>query len=151
MQAPHLRSDNHGALRYLGQGLAPDAVPVAVPAPDVDTWHLGAHPDVVARLWEVLNAALPTDARCLVAGGAALVDPASGLILAAALGTRYALRLTGRPLAEALAAGLATVHLFSTVGRTLDLEETFGPGWVFGAWDDREAAWLAESHAGANL
>ena len=151
MQAPHLRGENHGALRYLGQGLPPADVPVAVPAPDVDTWRLGAHPDVVARLWEVLNAALPADARCLVAGGATLVHPTSGVILAAALGTQYALRLAGDGLAAALAAGYRTVHVFSTVGRTLDLVSTFGPGWVFGAWDDREAAWLGESFGAANL
>lgn len=138
-------------LRYLGQGAQPVSVPVEPPPPGIDTWRLGAHPDLVERLWTALNAVLPTDSRYLVAGGAALVHPASGLILAVALGTQYALRLTGDGLAAALAAGYETSHEFRTVGRTLDLASTFGRGWVFGRHDSREGEWLAESYAAANL
>jgi hypothetical protein len=87
---------------------------------------------------------LPADCRFLVADTAALVEPESGLILAVALGTQYALRLTGEGLASALESGYETRHEFRTVGRTLDLAATFGPGWVFGRYDPPEAAWLLE-------
>jgi hypothetical protein len=151
MRAPHELPVNGGVLRYLGQGLDPAVVPVVRPGPDVDTWRLGAHPGVVARLWTDLNGALPADARFLVAGGAALVHPRVGVVLAAALGTSYALRLSGDGEREALSSGFATTHAFTTVGRVLDLAEAFGPGWVFGRFDDREPAWLVEAYRSANL
>lgn len=139
---------NAGLLRYLGRADA-QRVPVARPSPDTDTWRLGAHPDIVQHLWERLNAALPADGRFLVADTAALVDPDSGLILAVALGTQYALRLTGEGLLRALEAGHETSHEFATVGRTLDLGAAFGPGWVFGRSDPREGEWLRETVAAA--
>jgi len=143
--------ENRGVLDYLGDGLPLAAVRVEEPAPDVDRWALGAHPDIVERLWDGLNGALPASARALVAGGPALVHPVSGRILAVALGTQYALWLTGSGLAAAQAAGHATAHEFRSVGRTLDLAERFGPGWVFGDWSAEEGAWLAESYRAANL
>ena len=130
-------------LRYLGRGDKPVDVRLARPGPDTDTWRLGAHPDIVEHLWTRLNAALPVDCRFLVADTAALADPRSGLILAVALGTQYALRLSGEGLVAALDAGYETRHEFRTVGRTLDLEATFGTGWVFGRNDGREGPWLA--------
>jgi hypothetical protein len=142
---------NHGVLTYLGQGVPPGQVPVEPPSPDVDRFHLGAHPDVVAWLWDRLGAALPARGERLVAGGAALIDPNSGVILAAALGTSYAIRLSGVALAAARADGYASAHHFTTVDRTLDLAATFGEGWLFGRFDDREPAWLAESAGAANL
>jgi hypothetical protein len=148
---PHDRSDNAGILRYFAHGTDPLAVEIRPPPPDVDIWRLGAHPDIVQRLWEQLNTSLPADARHLVAGGAALVDPGSGLVVAVALGTQYAIRLTGDGLAAALEAGFETTHEFATVARTLDLAAAFGPGWVFGRYDAREADWLRETVAAANL
>ena len=141
---------NRGVFAYLAPGHEVD-VRVKRPPADVDTWRLGAHPDIVEHLWVRLNASLPTDGRFLVANTAALVDPDSGLVLAVALGTQYAVRLTGAGLSAAKDAGHATVHEFQTVGRTLDLGATFGPGWVFGRYDDREGDWLAETVAAANL
>jgi hypothetical protein len=112
---------------------------------------LGTHPDVVNRPWDELNAGLPDDARFLVGHGPALVHAHSGIVLALALGTQYALRLTDDGRDAALAAGAEVVHAFATSGGTLDLGATFGPGWVFGSWDAREGAWMVESHAAANL
>lgn len=146
-----MRTANRGVLRYLGRGSDPEGVVVERPPDDVDTWRLGAHPDIVEQLWTRLNAALPTDARFLVADTAALVDPDSGLVLAVALGTQYAIRLAGDGLAAAEAAGYETAHEFRTVGRTLDLDRAFGPGWVFGRYGDREPDWLAETVAAPNL
>jgi hypothetical protein len=140
---PILR-ENRGVLGYLAEDGNPAEVRVERPAADVDTWRLGAHPDLVEQLWTRLNAALPSDCRFLVADTVALADPRSGLILAIALGTQYALRLNGSGLAAALEAGYETRHEFRTVGRTLDLAATFGADWVFGRYDPREGEWLRE-------
>ena len=106
---------------------------------------MGTHPEVVDRLWEDLNLALPVDARWLVFDGPALVHPA-GTILAAAMGTQYALRLLPGDRDAAIAAGAEVVHHFQTVGTTLDLTATFGPDWVFGRFHERELGWLAASY-----
>lgn len=145
------RTANEGVLRYLGRGSDPEGVVVERPPGDVDTWRLGAHPDIVEQLWTRLNAALASDARFLVADTAALVDPNTGLVLAVALGTQYAIRLTGAGLTAAEAAGYESIHEFRTVGRRLDLAAAFGPGWVFGRYDDREPGWLAETVSAPNL
>ncbi len=147
---PGSRADNRGVLGYLSGG-DPADVSVIRPGPEVDTWRLGAHPDIVEQLWTRLNAALSADARFLVADTAALLDPDSGLVLAVAIGTRYAIRLTGAGVAAAAEDGFETSHEFATVGRMLDLDVTFGPGWVFGRYDHREGEWLAETVAAANL
>ena len=139
------RAANAGALRYLGHGRPASGAAFGPPPADVDRWHLGTHPDIVERLWDVLNDALPADARWLVFDGPALVHP-QGIILAAGIGTQYALRLLADDLAAAIAAGAELVHHFRTVGTTLDLPATFGPGWVFGHFDEREPAWLLASY-----
>jgi hypothetical protein len=152
MMRPQDLPENGGALRYLAQGPEPaDVAVVAPPSAGADVLHLGAHPDVVEWLWSKLNTALPGDARSLVAGGAALVDRDTGLILAAALGTQYAIRLSGAGLAEARRMGYETSHTFRSVDRTLDLAATFGPGWHFGRFDGREGEWLAETCRAPNL
>ena len=148
---PNTLALNRGPLRYLGQGVPPDQVPIEPPPPDVDRFHLGAHPDVVAWLWDRLGAALPAGGERLVAGGAALIDPKTGVLFGAALGTSYAIRLRGEPLAAAREAGYTSVHTFTSVNRTLDLAASFGVGWLFGRFDDREPEWLAESYSAANL
>lgn len=154
MRSPLAHPDNEGVLRYLADDADP-ADPASVslerPTAATDTWRLGAHPDVVERLWTHMNAAFPVDARHLIGGSAALVHPESGVILAVALGTQYALRLSGRGLAEAERLGYETSHTFRTVGRTLDLAATFGSGWVFGRHGAEESEWMAESYLAANL
>ena len=139
------RAENAGPLRYLAHGRPASEAAFGPPTDDVDRFHLGTHPDVVDRLWDTLNDALPADCRWLVFDGPALVQPASGILLAAGIGTQYALRLLPPSAAAAVAAGAELVHGFRTVGTTLDLPATFGTGWVFGRFDDREAGWLVES------
>jgi hypothetical protein len=144
------RPENAGALLYLAHGRPAAESGFGPPADDVDRRHLGSHPDIVDRLWDALNGVLPVDARWLVFDSPALVHPASGVILATAIGTQYALRLLPEDRAEALLAGAELVHSFRSVGTTLDLPATFGPLWVFGSWDDREPTWLRasfEAHA----
>jgi hypothetical protein len=137
--------ENAGALAYLAHGRSPAEGAFGPPGADVDRWQLGTHPEIVARLWDHLNAALPADARWLVFDGPALVHP-RGVILAAGMGTQYALRLLPARRAEAIAAGAELVHHFRTVGTTLDLPATFGADWVFGRRDAREAEWLLEAY-----
>jgi hypothetical protein len=139
------RAENSGALRYLAHGRPANDAVFGPPPDDVDSRHLGTHPTVVDRLWADLNHALPVDARWLVFDGPALVHP-SGTILAAAMGTQYALRLVPGDRAAAIAAGAELVHHFRTVNATLDLPATFGPEWAFGLWDEREPDWLRASY-----
>lgn len=137
------RPENAGVLAYLGPGRGLAHLPVGQPPEGVDRWHLGTHPDVVERLWDVLDAALPESGRCVMYGSPALVHPASGVVVAVGIGTQYALRLLPDDRASAIEAGAEVVHTFQTSGGTLDLAAAFGPDWVFGAFDDREPAWLA--------
>ena len=141
------RPENAGVLAYLGPGRGLAHLPVGQPPEGVDRWHLGTHPDVVERLWDVLDAALPERGRCAIYGGPALVQPRSGVVLAVGIGTQYALRLRPADQALAIEAGAEVVHTFRTSGRTLDLAATFGADWVFGRFDDREPAWLAAAYA----
>lgn len=140
------RPENAGVLAYLAHGRSPSEATFGPPPADVDWHHLGTHPAVVTRLWDSLNEPLWVDARWLVFDGPALVHP-GGVIVAAAMGTQYALRLLPGDRELAIAAGAELVHQFRTVGTALDLPATFGAEWVFGRFDDREAGWLAASFA----
>jgi hypothetical protein len=134
---------NAGALGYLAHGRPVADAGFGPPPPGVDRLHLGTHPDIVDWLWDTLNAALPVDCRWLVFDGPALVDPASGLILGAGIGTQYALRLLPEDVAAAVAGGSELVHAFRTVGTALDLPATFGSDWVFGHYLQREPEWVS--------
>ena len=140
------RPENAGALGYLAHGRSAAEAGFGPPLGDIDRQRLGTQPAVVDRLWDVLNAALPADSRWLVFDGPALVHPESGIILAAAIGTQYALRLLPRDLEAAVAAGAELAHTFRSVGTALDLPATFGPGWAFGRFDEREPAWLRATY-----
>ena len=146
MESLLARPENAGALLYLAHGRPASEAAFGPPSPDVDRLHLGTLPRVVDWLWNALNPALPLDGRWLVFDGPALVHPGSGIILAAGVGTQYALRLRPADLAAAVAAGAERVHAFRTSGTTLDLAAVFGPDWVFGSFDDREPAWLRTSY-----
>jgi hypothetical protein len=139
------RPENAGALSYLAHGRSIAEAGFGPPPADVDRHHLGTHPTIVDQLWDALNDALPADARWLVFDGPALVHP-GGVILAAAIGTQYALRLLPVDRAAAVEAGAELVHTFRTVGTTLELPATFGPDWVFGRFEQREGEWLLASY-----
>jgi hypothetical protein len=140
------RPENAGVLAYLGSGRWLQHLPVGQGPEEVDRWHLGTHPGVVDHLWDVLNAALPESGRCVIYGGPALAQPASGIVLAVGIGTEYALRLLPADREAAIEAGAEVVHTFRTSGGTLDLAATLGPDWVFGRFDDRERGWLAATY-----
>jgi hypothetical protein len=125
MRPDEARPENAGVLTYLARHHST----TVDPSPDeADRLHLGTHPDVVARLWDELANAFSTDARAVVLATPVLIDPSSRVIVAVGLGTTYALRLGPDT------AGRETVHHYTSVGRTLDLTEIFGAGWVFGTW-----------------
>jgi len=98
----------------------------------------GSHPDVVEWLWDRLGASLGKKARAVICGTPALLDPRTGILLAVALGTIYAVRARGGMVPP----GYASTHTYSG-GETLDLAAIAGAGWVFGRYEKAEAEWLA--------
>jgi hypothetical protein len=99
---------------------------------------------VVEWLWDRLGKALAEDGRCLVYGTATLVQPSSGVILARALGTAYALRVPPERMTQALGEGYRQV--WETGPRDaretlIDLATTHGPDWVIGRHEHAEARW----------
>lgn len=143
---------NAGVLRYLRprneRGLPLCAAPDEVA---FDPYlSLGSHPDVVERVWRELRADLPDEARCVVLGTPALADPSSGLVLAVALGTSYALRVEADDLGTALEAGAEQRHRYGRTGPTLDVSAAFGPSWIFGSFDRREPEWVQRAAGSAS-
>lgn len=136
---------NEGILTRL-RAQAPAARPLTPAADAHDPYYeAGCHPDVVEFLWE----RLPSQARdlhqCLVFGTVCLVQPRSGIILAAGMGTQYVMRLAPDVLPVALAAGCGPVHRWGRDGDTTDLRTMYGPDWVFGEYSARASAWCAET------
>jgi hypothetical protein len=108
---------------------------------------LGAHPDLLERLWDQLGASLPADCRRVVHGTPVLVHRRSGVLFAFGGGTStYALRLPAPERAEALRSGAKTVREYpahpalGVEPSRLDLA-TIGPEWVFGDWREDEIRW----------
>jgi hypothetical protein len=100
----------------------------------------GSHPDVVWRVWDVINRSLPKDCRCLLYGTPSLVHPHSGIILAFCNGTQYCIRLADKHLDEAIKAGVRTRTKWAG-GSEMDTQLELGPNWVFGNWSDSEIEW----------
>lgn len=103
-------------------------------------YDLGSHPDVVTRVWDELGAALPVDCRCLLYGTPALVAPTSGVVLVAAYGTQYLLRLPEEAVPLAIKAGARTTTKWSSGGE-MDVSKEVGPDWIFGGWIIEELHW----------
>ena len=137
---------NRGVLAYLGRNGRLPAVSAPEGHPD-PYLRAGSHPEVVDRIWDELGAAAPATRRCLLHGTPALVLRESGVVVAVALGTSYALRLAPPSLRSAVRSGAKTVHEFTTVSSVLDLGATFGDDWVFGSWHADEVDWLRSSLA----
>ena len=136
------RPENCGVLRHLARG---SGKPLAAsPSAEKDPYYqCGSHPDIVERVWDQLGSELPSSVKWLVFGSPALVHERSGLVLAVALGTQYALRVPALELASA--SRLEVRHVYRGAGVVFDLSE-FGPTWRFGAWDAREPDWVRAEH-----
>ncbi len=101
---------------------------------------LGTHPDLVSRLWDELQSALPEDCRAIFYGRPALVHPTTKVVFAFATGTHtYALRLPERERAEAIRAGATRVKHYP-LEQALDLADV-GDEWVFCGWFRAEEDW----------
>lgn len=143
---------NAGLRRRFGPRLKPGTHPIArpdqVPRP-YET--LGTHPDLVARLWDELQAQLPVDCRMVFCGAPVLMHPESGIVFGFAGGTHtYALRLPEPERAKAIAAGAQRIRHYPANQPSFDLDD-IGPEWVFCAWLEGEEAWClaAYEHARA--
>jgi hypothetical protein len=118
--------------------MAPLATPDQVVRPYES---LGTHPDLVARLWDELQSALPLDCRVIFYGVPALMHPTTGIVFGFAGGTHtYALRLPGAIRAEAIVAGATRIKHYPVRQPSFDLDE-IGPEWVFCGWFPGEDAW----------
>jgi hypothetical protein len=137
---------NEGVFRYfMRRPHAADGMqPVTAPSDPKHDYYResGAHPDVVERLWDQLGKGLPVDSRALLFGSPALVHPQSGIVLAFALGTEYAMRLP-RGRTERPPAGLRTVAKWTGGGST-DIQRECGKEWIFGSFADAEVDWCQE-------
>jgi hypothetical protein len=99
----------------------------------------GAHPEIVERMWDIIGAQLAPGSQCLLYGVPVLVQPDSGIVLAVAMGTGYFVRVPDHEVAFALAEGYQTTWNVSP--SSVDATKSFGPGWVLGRFEDREARW----------
>lgn len=133
---------NAAVLAYLA-ARAPGSVVLQRPDAVTDPYMgSGSHPDIVERVWKGLAGARGGNGRALVHGTPALVDAATGVILAAAIGTQYALRLRLADVEAAMAGGVPVTTRWSG-GETFDVRATFGPDWVLGSWRREEVEWVA--------
>jgi len=130
----------------------PGVPPLASPDQVVNPYEtLGAHPDLVTRLWDELGGKLPAGCRMVFQGMPVLMHPTTGIVFGFARGTHtYALRLPDRERAEAIAAGATRIKEYSAGRLRFDLDD-FGPQWVFCGWFRGEEAWCrsAFQHAGS--
>jgi len=111
---------------------------------------LGAHPDLVTRLWDELGDTLPVDCRVVFYRTPALMHPTTGVVFGFAGGTHtYALRLPDRERGEAIGAGATRIKHYRAINLRFDLDD-IGPEWVFCGWFRGEEAWCrsAFAHAG---
>src|SRR5437870_5423463 len=84
----------------------PDAPVVALPFSVKDPYMgQGCHPDIVERIWDQIGKVFLTDARCLVYGTPALVDPETGIVVAVGYGTAYCVRIPVASVPEAIKLG----------------------------------------------
>lgn len=129
---------HHFEERHRGSRLPPLTTPDQVSRP-YET--LGAHPDLVERLWDQLAGHLPFGCRIVFYGVPALMHPSTGVVFGFATGTHtYALRLPELERAQALQAGATRVTQYRGVERSFDLDD-LGPEWIFCGWFAAEEAW----------
>jgi hypothetical protein len=140
---------NAGVIRYLERirGSDPRRADVRPPG-DLkhDYWGLGAHPEIVERIWDEIGRNLPPDCRQVVVGTPALVHPGSGTLLAVAIGTSYAIRLPAAVRHGGLPPGVQAEILWSDRTR-LNVQQEFGGDWAVGAWSPDEERWSAAMYA----
>lgn len=139
---------NSVVLAYLSRPLRQSglSLPAFVRPEEVDDPYtrLGAHPDVVQRIWDEIGKALPTDCRTVVHSTPALVHPGNGTIFVLALGTGYALRLPP-PLVEMAVTRGARISVQYTYGGDMNTHRDLGLDWILGAWLADEPGWCVKA------
>jgi|WetSurMetagenome_2_1015567.scaffolds.fasta_scaffold116429_3 hypothetical protein len=146
MSASIRQPANDGVVRYLDR--PPETRPDLRPPRDDrgDYMYAGSHPDVVERVWDQLGRELPPNARAVVLGTPALVQPDTLVVLVLAIGTQYALRLPAFAWEPGVPINMTTTVTWAG-GRVTDVRETLGRDWVFGRWDRREDTWCRAAYA----
>jgi hypothetical protein len=104
-------------------------------------FRLGHHPEVIARIWNALAEGLPEAATVLVCATPALVDPATGRLVAFVSGMSYMVRVPASQRAAALQAGYQNEFTGGCASERKDPPD-FGPEWVMGRWEAVELSWV---------
>jgi hypothetical protein len=128
----------------------PDPPVPASEAPEsVNPMGLGAHPDIVERLWKI-GRNLPADCAWVAFRRPLLAHAASGIIFGLGIGTLgYALRLPPDLAREAQASGAqqARARLGAKKDETYSLAD-YGSNWWFGRWrEDEDRRWSQAAYA----
>jgi len=97
------------------------------------------HPDVEERMKELSMSAKNLSLR-KYKSSIVIKENQTLSIVAVAFGTAYSVK-TGKMNQDAIDSGAKTTHQWST-GDSLNLNETFGPDWVVGAWESDEETWI---------
>ena len=136
---------NHRVLKHLRESRG-CSDPISGPDGHPDPYlQAGSHPDIVSRVWETIGGALPADCRAIVYGTPALVHPDCGVVLALAYGTAYGIRIPDDLVNEAMEAGCMPERRWSG-GKTTNLQELMGYGWLFGSWEKKETDWMLATY-----
>lgn len=142
-QADRIEHDdprNAAVLAWLSAGERLPSYIASGPRGSVDEWQLGAHPDLVSRLWDELDAGLPKRCAWIVHGRAALVRPKTGIVFGLALSTAgVALRV---PLERHAELGVDATQRVHRVRDRIVLElAVLGPEWAFDPYGPRGVSW----------
>ncbi len=109
-----------------------------------DYWEAGSHPEIVERIWDQLGRSFPAESRRVVCGSPVLLQPASRVILAVAIGTQYAIRLPS-PVSQTGPPANARTETVWSDGARMDVRHEFGSDWVFGSYSAEEETWCLQS------
>ena len=139
---------NSVVLAYLTRPLRQNRVllPIVVRPEEVEDPYttLGAHPEVVQRIWDELGKALPQDCRSVIHSTPVLAHPGNGTIFVVALGTGYGLRLPPSLVKSAVRRG-ARISVQYTYGGDMNTHRDLGRDWVLGAWLADEPRWCVKA------
>lgn len=145
----HLNSPRNSlVLAYLTRSLRRNTatLPMVVRPDELDDPYttLGAHPEVVQRIWDEIGKALPEDCRSVIHSTPVLLHPGSGTIFVLAMGTGYGLRLP-TPLVDVAIRRGARISVHYTDGGDLNARRDLGSDWVLGAWLADETKWCIKA------
>jgi hypothetical protein len=141
------------ALQRLRNDIPDPPTPPSEAPEGVNRLTLGAHPDIIDRLWKIGHE-LPSDCCWVAFRRPVLAHSESGIIFGLGIGTLgYALRLPPLISAEAMASGATQIRQWTgPEGPEAFALSDYGPDWWFGRWsaeEDRRWSNAAYAHFGA--